>query len=209
MHLVPVLGGDHGHVADREVLVQAVEGCRCASATARDHGGPQLPCHPPSGGEEEPVRERADLPGRARVVHRRTEDDGVELIETGCQFVHLVVDDASAVLLTIAAIPAAGRVAPDVDDLGFYASGAEFLCQFDQGSVRAPAGMRAAVEEKRFHTGNERRNPIKIWRRTMERLWDPRPEGRGWGFTGPGAWRSTWTAARWPASRRSSRGGRP
>ena len=77
MHLIPVLGGYHRHIADGEVLVELVKGRSGTAPAAGDHCRAQLAGHPASAGIEQPVEEGSDLSAGSGIVDRRTDHQGV------------------------------------------------------------------------------------------------------------------------------------
>ena len=145
--LVPVLRGDQRHVADCEVLVQAVEGRGSPAPAAGHDGGSELSGHPGRVGIEEPVRERADLTRRASIVHRRAQDDGVELVQPLRQDVDVVPDRAPSPLGAVSAVPASSGVVLDMVYLRLDTLLVEGVRDLLQGCVGAAVLLGATVDE--------------------------------------------------------------
>ena len=90
-HVVPVRGGDHGHLVDGEVLVEHIEGGRRAAATGDGDGSARLVCKGFASGIECAIEGREDAPAGVRIVDGRAEDKAVGLLGGSDELVHHVV----------------------------------------------------------------------------------------------------------------------
>ena len=147
--LVPVLGGNNGHVVHEEILVEAVEGCGCTAAAAGNHSCGQLALQAGACAEAEAVQNAADLGGCAAVVNGRAHNDAVELIQTVDDLVDQIVEDAAAGFCALAAVDAAvDGFGAHPHDFGFDAVLVQNACHLIEGGIAAAVLMGAAVEKQ-------------------------------------------------------------
>ena len=77
---IPILRADNGHVQNREVLVQAVEGCRGSTSAAYHHTGTRLEFQFISQGIEYTVEQGTERTVRAAIINGRADTQSVDAI---------------------------------------------------------------------------------------------------------------------------------
>lgn len=150
---VPVLGGDHGHAGDGEILVEAVEGSAGPAATTAHHSGRGL--EGVGGGlhVEHAVQQGAQTGIGPGIVDGRAHHQTVGLTHAFDAFVdRIVLEDAQAGPGTFAAgDTAADGLVAHVKRGGLDTGLFQLLGHSGQGRGRAALGMGTAVDEQDLH----------------------------------------------------------
>ena len=148
----PVAGGDHGHLADGEVLVELVDGGGGSAPAGGDHGGGGLELQGALGGVEEPVQGAGDLSRGGGEVDRGAHHQAVAVPHPLCGGVDRVVTDAAAQLGAGPAAPAAGGVPlAQPEQLGLHSLALQGGGHLRQSGVGAALLVGRAVEKQYFH----------------------------------------------------------
>lgn len=153
-HVVPVRGGDHGHLVDGEVLVEHVESGRRAAATGNGNGSARLVCKGLVAGIECAIECREDASAGMRIVDGGAKYKAVCLLGGGNQFVdYIVVKGAAAIEL--AALTTANAVAnglgAQLEHLGIDTLGIQLLGDFGKRASGVAVCLGTAVDQKNLH----------------------------------------------------------
>ena len=150
--LIPVLRGDDRHGVDAEIFVQTVKGSAGTAAATGDNGGCGLSRQLPRSAVEQAVEEGARLRGGTGVIDRRTDNNSVELLQSGGKRVHAVVKNAGGAALAAAAGNALGdRPGADVDKLGVDAVLFQGCTDLIQRGICTALRVRASVQQQNLH----------------------------------------------------------
>lgn len=153
-HVVPVRGGDHGHLVDGEVLVEHIEGGRCTAATGDGDGSARLVCKGFASGIECAVESREDASAGMRIVDGRAKDKAVCLLGGSDQLVHHVIVKGAAAI-ELAALTTANAVAnglgAQLKHLGINAFGIELLGDLGECAGGVAVCLGAAIDQKNLH----------------------------------------------------------
>lgn len=145
---VPIGGGNNGHLTDRKILVQHVEGGR-RSAPARGHDDRAGFMHESSLARVKgAVEQRLDLPRGVCIIHGRAEHEAVRRFRLFRKLVGGVVKDAFAQLPAFAAGNAVLHgFGADLINFRFDTLFLQSFGDLFEGGIGAPVRARAAVEQ--------------------------------------------------------------
>lgn len=147
--VVPVGGGDHGHLVDGEVLVEYIERGRRAAAAGNGDRGARLVRKGLAASIKRAVEGREDAAAGVRVIDGRAKDKAVCLLGGGNELVdHVVVKGAAAIEL--AALTTANAVAnglgAQLEHLGIDTLGMQLLGDFGKRASGVAVCLGATVD---------------------------------------------------------------
>lgn len=153
VHGIPVGRASHGHLGDAEVLVEAIKGRACASASGNSNGRAWLELEDRAVAVEGPVQEGKDASARMGVVDRRGKDKAVSCAGLFHKVVDTVVlEDTTAGLTTLAALQTVRQgLCAKLNHLGLDALGFEHGNHFPDGLHGGTILVAAAIHEQDFH----------------------------------------------------------
>ena len=149
---VPVLAGRDRHAADREILVELVEG-RGTSASSRDNNArADLHGLVEARAVEEPVQARDQRRVRGRVITGRRHDKAVRLFELRRDLIDDIVEYALAVLrAAVAGDASADGLVAYPDDFRLYPFCLKDLHHLIQRNAGVAALAGASVKNQNLH----------------------------------------------------------
>lgn len=153
-HVVPVRGGDHGHLVDGEVLIEHIEGGRRTAATGDGDGSARLVCKGLAAGIEGAIEGRKNAAAGVRVVDGRAKDKAICLLGGSDELVHHVVVKGAATtkLAALAATDAiANGLGAELKHLGINALGIELLGDFVECAGGVAICLGTAIDQKYLH----------------------------------------------------------
>lgn len=151
---VPVEGTDERLVVVGDVLVEPVEGGGRPTATRYGDSGTGFIGQLAAGRVIQAVEQGTERTVRPGKVGGTADDNGVDLVEFVVNgVVELIIHAAATGFQAAAATDAAlNSFGSQLDDFGFRTSGAKSLCDHAEGVECVARCVRAAVDEKCFHS---------------------------------------------------------
>lgn len=153
-YVVPVGGGNYGHLLNGEVLVEHIEGGRRAAAAGDGDRGAGFVLKGMPACIEGTIEGRKDASAGVRVVDGRAKDKTVCLLGGSDELVHYVVvkGAATAKLAALAATDAiANGLGAQLKHLGINAFGIELLGDLGECAGGVAVCLGTAIDQKNLH----------------------------------------------------------
>ena len=152
--VVPIGGGDHGHLVDGEVFIEYIEGGRRAAAAGNGDSGAWLVRKGLAASIEGAVEGREDASAGMRIVNGGAKDKAICLLGGSDQLVHHVVVKGAAAI-ELAALATANAVAnglgAQLEHLGIDALGMQLLGDLGERAGGVAVCLGAAIDQKNLH----------------------------------------------------------